>query len=170
MSNGINVLDAENKLQEKISDIFDWNEYKINNNKTLRAAQNMTNSLSKRNINGHTRILSYVIQKLYSMKTVKSEKLNNNLTQDVIYLNCSTYNVNCSTIYCDLSALKRQQDVGKLVIKLILNVTKLRGIDQDKNYIVLYNINYIHMYIYIFKFVYIIILRYYRDIGSSEDC
>ncbi|EFN74435.1 hypothetical protein EAG_08889 [Camponotus floridanus] len=74
-------------------------------------------------------IATRTLQMLYSAKTVKSEVLNDNLTvreSDIIYLNCSTYGINCSTVYCDLSALKTRQDVGKLAMKLILNATKLK--------------------------------------------
>lgn len=59
---------------------------------------------------------------------IKAPKiLNENWTNDIIYMNCSTPYINCTTIICDLSTLKTLQDIGKMTIKLFLNVDKLKG-------------------------------------------
>lgn len=121
----------QNGLQkEPTSDLYDL--YNLdNNNETL---QNITHDRFKRNVNDRTTIAARILQTFYSARTVKSENLNGNLTvreSDIIYLNCSTYGVNCSTVYCDLSALKTRQDVGKLAMKLILNATKLKGMKSS---------------------------------------
>lgn len=55
------------------------------------------------------------------------ETLNSNWTNKIIYMNCSTSNVNCMIIMCDLSALKSLQDTGRIVIKHLLDVDKLKG-------------------------------------------
>lgn len=62
---------------------------------------------------------------------IKAPKiLNENWTNDIIYMNCSTPYINCTTIICDLSTLKTLQDIGKMTIKLFLNVDKLKGKDR----------------------------------------
>ncbi|OAD59083.1 Integrin alpha-4 [Eufriesea mexicana] len=55
------------------------------------------------------------------------ETLNSNWTNEIIYMNCSMFNVNCMTIMCDLSLLKSLQDTARIVIKLFLDVDKLKG-------------------------------------------
>lgn len=120
----------QNGLQGEIaSDLYAYNL--DNNNETL---QNIMHDHFKRDVNDRTTIAARILQMLYSEKTVKSEVLSGNLTvreSDIIYLNCSTYGVSCSTVYCNLSALKTRQDVGKLAMKLILNATKLKGIKSS---------------------------------------
>nr|XP_012151781.1 PREDICTED: integrin alpha-9-like isoform X1 [Megachile rotundata] len=56
---------------------------------------------------------------------------NESSTSDIVYMNCSTPEVNCTTILCDLNALKTSQDIGKIVIKLSLNIQELK--DYFKN-------------------------------------
>ncbi|XP_011255360.1 integrin alpha-9 [Camponotus floridanus] len=124
ISNGIDLVDVQqNGLRgETTSDLYAY----LDNNETL---QNIAHDHFKRDVNDRMTIATRTLQMLYSAKTVKSEVLNDNLTvreSDIIYLNCSTYGINCSTVYCDLSALKTRQDVGKLAMKLILNATKLK--------------------------------------------
>lgn len=59
---------------------------------------------------------------------IKAPKiLNENWTNDIIYMNCSTPYINCITIICDLNTLKTLQDIGKMTIELFLNVDKLKG-------------------------------------------
>ena len=100
------------------------------NNKTL---QNATHDVFKRNADNYIITFgAHILQTLYILKMAMFKDSNANLTiqeRNIIYMNCSTYGVNCSTIYCDLNALKTQQDIGKLVIRLILNITKLKGND-----------------------------------------
>lgn len=116
----------QNGLQEE-TDVTDLNTYMINNNNdTMR---NVTHKLRKRNIYNHMFITNRTIQALYS--TEMKDPDNNMTTRDTAYLNCSTHNVNCSFISCDISALKTQEDIGKLAIKLILNATRLKGIQLD---------------------------------------
>lgn len=116
----------QNELKEEIAS-------NGNNNETL---QNVMHNMRKRDISIRASIAFRILQKLYNKRRLNSEILNSNLTtreSDIVYLNCSTHGANCSTVYCDLSALKLQ-NVGKLVMRLILNATKLRGIDQaNKN-------------------------------------
>lgn len=120
----------QNGLQkETASDLYEYNL--DNNNETL---QNVTHNHFKRDVNDRTTLAARMLQTFYSARTVKSKDLNGNLTvreSDIIYLNCSTYGVNCSTVYCDLSALKTRQDVGKLAMKLILNAIKLKGMKSS---------------------------------------
>ncbi|CAL7946483.1 unnamed protein product [Xylocopa violacea] len=59
------------------------------------------------------------------------QTLNESWSTNIIYMNCSTPDVNCTTIVCDLNALKTLQDIGKLVVKFLLDVDKLR--DNFKN-------------------------------------
>jgi len=108
----------------KASDLYNLNY----NNETL---QNATRDVVKRNADSH--VIFHTFQTLYNARMARSEDLDGNLkARERVYMNCSTYGVNCSMIYCDLNALRTQQDVGKLVMKLILNVTRLKGIDQIK--------------------------------------
>ena len=44
---------------------------------------------------------------------------------DNIYLNCSTPNVTCGRIVCNIASLKSVQDVGKLQLQLVIDNTKL---------------------------------------------
>ncbi|XP_020292418.1 integrin alpha-PS3-like isoform X2 [Pseudomyrmex gracilis] len=88
-----------------------------------------SHSLSKRDITDKAVIAAHFMQKLYYAKLTSNDQSGNNLTsweRDTVYLNCSTIGVNCATVCCNLRALKTQKDVGKLVMKLILNVTKLK--------------------------------------------
>lgn len=131
LSNGIDLVDVQqNGLRgETTSDLYAYNL--DNNNETL---QNIAHDHFKRDVNDRMTIATRTLQMLYSARTIKSEVLNDNLTvreSDIIYLNCSTYGINCSTVYCDLSALKTRQDVGKLAMKLILNATKLKGMKSS---------------------------------------
>ncbi|KAL6443318.1 hypothetical protein ACFW04_002895 [Cataglyphis niger] len=126
LSEGIDLIDVQqNELREETSsDLYTYNS--DDNNDTL---QNATHDIFKRDVNDRTTIGTRILRTFYNAITIKSEISNDNLTvpeSDIIYLNCSTYGVNCSTVYCDLSALKTRQDVGKLAIKLIINATKLK--------------------------------------------
>lgn len=88
-------------------------------------SRNVSHQLLKRDLSSHTTLAARLVQALYAAKKMNTT---GNLTrQDIVHLNCSTPTVNCSVVHCDLSALKTQQDIGKLVIKLILNATKLKG-------------------------------------------
>ncbi|XP_076177580.1 integrin alpha-8-like isoform X2 [Ptiloglossa arizonensis] len=73
----------------------------------------------------------YDVENIEILRTV-----NENLTTDVLYMNCSSSYVNCTTIVCDLNALQTLQDIGKLLIKLVLNLEKLKDI-SDNNGVVL---------------------------------
>ncbi|CAK9807089.1 Integrin alpha-8 [Anthophora quadrimaculata] len=55
------------------------------------------------------------------------QSLNESWSDHVIYMNCSMSDVNCATITCDLSALKTLQDVGKMQIKLFLNIDNMKN-------------------------------------------
>lgn len=46
-----------------------------------------------------------------------------------IYLNCSTPNVKCGEIICNLARLKSSHDVGKLQLKFLIDNSKLTEID-----------------------------------------
>ncbi|XP_024225722.1 integrin alpha-PS5 isoform X3 [Bombus impatiens] len=65
-----------------------------------------------------------------------SETLNKNLTDNIIYINCSTPDIACTTIVCSLNTLKTLQDVGKLVIKFLLNVDKFKANFRNKRAVV----------------------------------
>jgi len=110
------------------SDLYNLNY----NNETM---QNATHNVFKRNTDNYITSATRILQMLYNIKIRRFEDSNNNLTireRNIIYVNCSTYGINCSTVYCDLNALKTQQDIGKLVMKLILNATRFKGIDRTK--------------------------------------
>lgn len=49
-----------------------------------------------------------------------------------IYLNCSTPNVKCGEIICNLARLKSSHDVGKLQLKFLIDNSKLTGISFEK--------------------------------------
>ncbi|XP_076279994.1 integrin alpha-4 isoform X2 [Lasioglossum baleicum] len=51
---------------------------------------------------------------------------NESIINDLLYMNCSTLGVYCTTIVCNLNALKTLQDIGKVSIKVVLNVEKLK--------------------------------------------
>ncbi|KAH0945019.1 hypothetical protein HN011_005493 [Eciton burchellii] len=124
-SSGINLVDIkQNEVQEETAaDAFNLHEYNLNNSEIL---QNATQNVFKRDLNSRTIITAHVLAMMYNGK---SKDLSGNLTthgNDIIYLNCSTYGLNCSQVHCDLSFLKTQQDVGKLVMRLILNATKFK--------------------------------------------
>ncbi|KAG5330741.1 ITA9 protein, partial [Acromyrmex charruanus] len=127
LSNGVDLMNIQQGfLGETASDAS--NLYNLDyNNETL---QNATHDVFKRNADNYIITFgAYILQTLYILKMATSKDSNDNLTiqeRDIIYVNCSTYGMNCSTIYCDLNALKTQQDIGKLVIRLILNTTKLK--------------------------------------------
>lgn len=115
LSKGINI--QQNK--EIVSNANNLN----NNNET---SQNM---MHKRDISNRISVIARMLQKLFNERR-NSKISSDDLTteeNDIVYLNCSTRGVNCSTVYCDLSALK-SQNVGKLAMRLILNVNKLKGI------------------------------------------
>lgn len=120
LSYGIDVIDAQNEFQDEIaSDV---------SNVDMPIFNNVPRELRKRDINSHTTLAARIIQALYTMRMIKPENSTGNLTrQDVVHLNCSSPSVNCSMVYCDLSALKTQQDIGKFVMRLILNATELKG-------------------------------------------
>lgn len=115
---------------ETVSDTSDL--YNLNyNNETL---SNATHNIFKRNVVSHIAFATRILQTFYYIN-MKSEDPNDNMTvreHNIVYINCSTYGVNCSTIYCDLSALRTQQDVGKLVMRLTLNATRFKGIRRIK--------------------------------------
>lgn len=99
--------------------------YNLNYNNEM---QNATHDVFKRDANSHIAFATRILQTLYYMRIMRSEDQNDNLTvrkRNTVY-------VNCSTMYCDLTALKTQQDVGKLVMRLILNATRIKGIDRKK--------------------------------------
>ncbi|KAG5327232.1 ITA3 protein, partial [Pseudoatta argentina] len=127
LSNGVDLMSIQQRfLGETASDAS--NLYNLDyNNETL---QNATHDVFKRNADNYIITFgAYILQTLYILKMATSKDSNDNLTiqeRDIIYVNCSSYGMNCSTIYCDLNALKTQQDIGKLVIRLILNTTKLK--------------------------------------------
>lgn len=133
-------------LEETLSDASI--SYNLNyNNETL---QNTTHNILKRNADSRVAFATRILQTLYNMRIVRSENLDDNLTirnRNTVYVNCSTYGVNCSTIYCDLNALRTQQDISKLVMKLILNATRFKGTDRTKK-MSLY-INYDRCFLYI---------------------
>jgi len=89
--------------------------------------QNVTQNLVKRDLTSRAIITARVLAMMHNGKSKDS-----NLTtqgNDIVHLNCSTYGLTCSRVHCDLSLLKTQRDVGKLVMRLILNATKLKGIE-----------------------------------------
>ncbi|XP_014481090.1 PREDICTED: integrin alpha-9-like [Dinoponera quadriceps] len=121
-SHGIDVIDAQqNEHQHEIvSDTSEMNVPMFNNG----TPPNVSHQLLKRDLSIYTNVAARLTQAVYNARTTNAT---GNLTrQDVVHLNCSTPSVNCSIVYCDLSELKTQQDVGKLVVKLILNATKLK--------------------------------------------
>ncbi|KYM88635.1 Integrin alpha-PS3 [Atta colombica] len=127
LSDGVDLMNIQQGLLgETASDAT--NLYNLEyNNETLQDAMH---DVFKRNADNYIITFgAHILQTLYILRMATSKDSNSNLTiqeRDIIYVNCSTYGVNCSTIYCDLNALKTQQDIGKLVIRLILNTTKLK--------------------------------------------
>lgn len=80
----------------------------------------------------YKRDLNESIQELYDVENVKAlQALNESSTDGIVYMNCSTPEVNCTTILCNLNALKTSQDIGKIVMKLSLNIRGLK--DYFKN-------------------------------------
>ncbi|KOC68174.1 Integrin alpha-9 [Habropoda laboriosa] len=78
------------------------------------------------------RSLEKSVPLLYDGKNNKTpQSLNESWSNNIIYMNCSTPDVNCATITCDLNALKTLQNIGKMEIKLLLNVDKFK--DNFKN-------------------------------------
>ncbi|XP_043256911.1 integrin alpha-9-like isoform X2 [Colletes gigas] len=74
----------------------------------------------------------------YNIETTEIlQTKNDNLTADILYMNCSNTDENCTIIECNLNALQTFQDVGKLTIKLLLNVERLKDISVN-NKVVLY--------------------------------
>ncbi|XP_031839454.2 integrin alpha-PS3-like isoform X1 [Nomia melanderi] len=61
-------------------------------------------------------------------KNVGTQHISENIVNNVVYMNCSNPDVYCTTIICGLNTLKTLQDVGKVLIKLVLNVEKLKDI------------------------------------------
>ncbi|XP_011701218.1 PREDICTED: integrin alpha-3-like [Wasmannia auropunctata] len=127
LSYGIDLMDTEQgglpgETTSDISDLYNLNY----NNETL---QNTTHDMFKRSVDKYISFSGRILQTLYNIRMARTEDSNGNLTvreRDIVYVNCSTYGVNCSAMYCDLNALRTQQDVGKLVIRLILNTTRLK--------------------------------------------
>ncbi|XP_053990457.1 integrin alpha-8-like isoform X2 [Hylaeus volcanicus] len=69
---------------------------------------------------------------LYDAENIQVPRTSNeSLTTDVLYMNCSTSDVNCTIIVCDLNALKTLDDIGKLSVKLFLNVERLKDISDN---------------------------------------
>ncbi|XP_043529177.1 integrin alpha-5-like isoform X1 [Frieseomelitta varia] len=69
---------------------------------------------------------------LHDVKNIQtSEKLNKNWMNDITYINCTTSEINCTTFVCSLNTLKTLQDVGKLVIKFLLDIDKFRDNFKD---------------------------------------
>ncbi|XP_054005734.1 integrin alpha-8-like isoform X2 [Hylaeus anthracinus] len=69
---------------------------------------------------------------LYDAENIRvSRTSNESLTTDVLYMNCSTSDVNCTIVVCDLNALKTLDDIGKLSVKLFLNVERLKDISDN---------------------------------------
>lgn len=65
---------------------------------------------------------------LHDVKNIQtSEKVNKNWMNDITYINCTIPEINCTTFVCSLNTLKTLQDVGKLVIKFLLDIDKFRG-------------------------------------------
>ncbi|XP_032681559.1 integrin alpha-PS3-like isoform X2 [Odontomachus brunneus] len=125
LSLGIDVIDAQqNEFQDEIASDVSNVDMPIFDNMTPRS---VPRELRKRDINSHMTLGTRLVQALYTMRMIKLENSIGNLTrQDVVHLNCSSPNVNCSMVHCDLSALKTQQNIGKFVMRLILNATELR--------------------------------------------
>ncbi|XP_046144309.1 integrin alpha-9-like isoform X1 [Osmia bicornis bicornis] len=68
----------------------------------------------------------------YDVENTKAlQALNESLTTNTVYMNCSSTEVNCTTIVCDLNALKTLQDIGKIVIKLFLYTEGLKDDFKD---------------------------------------
>ncbi|XP_012234864.1 integrin alpha-9-like [Linepithema humile] len=127
-SNGIDLIDVQqDEFQENItSNANNLN----NNNETLNHTLNVMHNIFKRDTSRRTSV-SYMSQKLSAENMPNSTILNDNLAareSDVIYVNCSVYGINCSTVHCNLSALKTQKDVGKLVMQLTVDVKKFKDI------------------------------------------
>ncbi|XP_076245985.1 integrin alpha-9 [Calliopsis andreniformis] len=59
--------------------------------------------------------------------TEMSQTVNDSLN-NILYMNCSTADVNCTSIVCNLNALKTSQNIGKVSIKLRLNIDRLKDI------------------------------------------
>lgn len=125
MSNGIDLVNDEqqNDIQKnRVSN----NIYNLNNE--------TSHSTSKRDIANQAAIAARLMQTLYNARLKSNDQSGINLTsweRDTVYLNCSTLGVNCAMVYCNLKAIKSVQDVGKLVMKLVLNITKLKGIKSS---------------------------------------
>ncbi|XP_076636338.1 integrin alpha-8 [Colletes latitarsis] len=73
----------------------------------------------------------------YNMENTEILQTTNDNLTDVLYMNCSNTDENCTIIECNLNALQTFQDVGKLTIKLLLNVERLKDISVN-NKVVLY--------------------------------
>lgn len=161
---GIDVIEAQNELQHEIaSDAANVDAFMFNND---GATRNVPHELRKRDISSHTTLAARIVQALYTAKTDNST---GNLTltrQDIVHLNCSTLNVNCSIVYCDLSALKTQQDIGKLVMRLILNATRLKGTREVRSHS---RLCYSLIIDFERRFSFVFISRYYRTVGRNED-
>lgn len=128
-SYGIDVIDAQQNepRDEIVSDPSNNNESLSNN-----TPQNVPHEVRKKDVSNYTNLANRIVKEMYTANIIKPENSTGNLTQqDVMHINCSTHRVNCSMVNCDLNALKTQQDIGKLAVKMILNVTKLRGIQPQ---------------------------------------
>lgn len=83
--------------------------------------QNKLRELYRRDANGS-------MTEFYDIEnTIALQVLNESLTTNTVYMNCSSTEVSCTTIVCDLNALKTLQDIGKIVIKLFLNTEGFKG-------------------------------------------
>ncbi|KAL6254197.1 hypothetical protein P5V15_014819 [Pogonomyrmex californicus] len=126
LSSGVDLVTVQHGLPwETISNTSDL--YNLNYNNEI--LQNTNHDMLKRDVKSYAIIAAHILHTLYNTRMIKSEDLDHNLTiqeRNIAYVNCSTYGINCSTLFCDLSALRTQQDIGKLMMKLIFNITKLK--------------------------------------------
>jgi len=167
LSNGTDLVNIQQSglPEETVLEASDLYNLNYNN----EALQNVTHDVFKRNADSH--VIFHTLKTLYNTRMVRSEDLDGNLTiRERVYVNCSTYGVSCSMIYCDLNALRTQQDVGKLVMKLILNVTRLKGIDRIKKKYFLGQATSSSLSFSAIFLTRIIILRSFQIVERNEDC
>ncbi|XP_033341315.2 integrin alpha-5 [Megalopta genalis] len=94
--------------------------YKFNMHSVASEMQQTNNLIIKRNANES----SFELHDIKINKTL--QYTNDSSLSDILYMNCSTSDVYCSTIVCNLNTLETLQDIGKVLIKLLLNVEKLK--------------------------------------------
>ncbi|XP_015435254.1 PREDICTED: integrin alpha-PS3-like [Dufourea novaeangliae] len=100
----------------------EWPMHKFDMHVVTNKMQETVDLKHKRDVN-ETRF------ELYNVKNIAASQLaNESFINDILYMNCSTSNVYCTTIVCNLSVLKTLQDIGKVLIKLVLNVERLKDI------------------------------------------